>query len=129
MPTKYFRLMATDGSPAFEPTSCFEGHWSGVGRVEDDVEIGRLTKRGCAEITESEYLELVKKKAQQQKGLPDFRPVTLEDLARPVVPATEAPKVEPSKPKLTLDDVSKPKPLPRQRKAPIIVPDNPPTPQ
>lgn len=79
--TTYFRLMATDGSPDFEPTGHFQGSWFGVAAVVSPTEVDRLKKRGCTEITQATYDDLLKKKPEQPANSPDFRPAWAPQVA------------------------------------------------
>ena len=127
--TKYFRLMATDACPFFEPTSQYSGVWSGVAKVSSDAEIERLTKRGSREITEAEYNDEIKKKALLQDGFQDFRPVFSQPppvrAAAPVAPEpTKAPTpaAPPTPTKaLPVEEVAKPAPIPRRRSS-VVTP-------
>lgn len=112
MPARFYRLMATDACPQFEPTGHFNWSWFGVAKVEDEAEITRLTKRGCTEITELEYLDAVKKKAASQSALDSFRLVesVAQCAARKAAPTAEpAPAPAPA-----IADVAKPSPVPRR---------------
>lgn len=72
---KFYRLMATDESPQFEPVGNYKGTWWGVAMVEDAAEIARLDKRGCRQISQQDYEAAVKKKLGQQDSLGTSRPV------------------------------------------------------
>jgi len=90
---KYFRLVASIGTPTFRPINHYMGVWYGVAEVNDDVEIARLTAAGCQEITEAEYEDqLAKKKALDSSTGLDFRPLH-NGAAQPAAPkAPEPPK-------------------------------------
>lgn len=128
MATKYFRLMATDGCPQFEPVSHWSGSWSGVAAVNDEVEQNRLLTRGCEEITKERYDELLKKKAQQQSQSDLFRTVAdPTSVAQLVVRKAQQSGVEAkSDPAPPIEEVVKPVKLPgRRRSAAAAQPNTP----
>lgn len=121
MAVKYFRLMATDGCPSFEPTGHFNGSWYGVARVENEAEISRLVARGCKEITEEQYQAELKKKAGLQASLDDFRLVTVD--VRPAANPQQASTPKPPPPQeLKIEQVAKPAAIPPRRSRSVQVP-------
>lgn len=115
----YFRVVATDATPTFEPISQWMGVWSGVAAVEDEVEIARLKKAGKAEISAEEYDAELKKKAALRSNFPDFREVM--SLASPVQLAAKSAEFAASplaKPEVqTVQSVTQPAPVPPRRKS------------
>ena len=116
MSAKYFSVMATDGTPTFEPVDHFSGVWYGVAKVDDPEEIKRLSDRGTKEITEKEYHEAVEKKAQGVSSLTSLRaaiPQTAAEAAR------DAARAASDKKATTIEEVSTPGKVPRRTSSPI----------
>lgn len=116
MATSYFRVMATDATPTFEPISQWMGVWSGVAKVEDDAEISRLKKLGRAELTAEQYESESKKKASLRQGFQDYREVASGlSLVQPAVESGDQKPAEPSQ--QTIESVTKPAPVPPRRRS------------
>lgn len=74
MDAKYFHVQAMDGAQSFIATGSFNHKFHGVTEVTDEVEYTRLKDRGCREITQVEYEDALKKKAQTPHSLEAFHP-------------------------------------------------------
>jgi hypothetical protein len=109
--SRYFRVIATDEVPAFEPTSQWMGVWSGVCRIEDDALAERLKAAGKTELTEAEYSEELKKKAALRSSFPEFR--MTQD--QPAVALAAKPEPAPSPKTITIEQATSAKPVPRRQ--------------
>lgn len=95
MDTRYFRAMATDNLPGFEPLGQWAGAWFGVVAVNDEEVLNKLIANKNTELSEAEYNEELKKKQELPQHFQPLRHVP-QSLGRVAQPAETAAKSVPA---------------------------------